>query len=490
MNLYKKEYFKTNTFLVIQFIFFSSVTFVLFFSNLSNYFLADDFWYLLKISKRSWFFAISQFYSHFDPLPVVLNKIIFTMWKFSPVPYRALLYLLHSLLCVVVFMVSVKLFELFSKDQDKNFVFIKSLLCSGIFSIMYIHTENILYINGHHEVLFSLFFLIALYFYLAYKQNGAIKNKLWLIIFFIFALCSKENTMVFLLLIISVEVFFFKTKLMSFFKNYYALPVISVGYLILRIILYDEQRLGLLYSTKISDIIIESIKNIFFTFTAFIFSLNFIQIKDIFREHQSNFIYSLDALIKLYPAAVLVIILTIAIYILIFIKRNKLINFGFLFIFITIVPFMWLAGYERYLYLPSFGFVLLAGETFGNLLKSDFYKYFAVILLSFFFIYNIYCIMEKKENYTKASEIALNGVNEIVRVSAVLPLNSDVYFRNLPDNYNGAWIFRDGVQYFPELYLNRIDLKFNKIYEDDIYTNEYQNVFVFNYDNGILKLEK
>lgn len=489
MNFAEGKYFKTNNFLIPLFIFFFSVTFVLFYSSLNNYFLADDYWYLLKISKRSWLFALTQFYSHFDPLPILINKIIFAIWKFSPMPYRLLLFLAHSVFCVLVYVTSIKLFNIFSEDQ--NYIYIKSLMCAVIFSIMFIHTENIIYINAHHEMLFSVFFIAALFFYAVYKQNRSRKNRFLLNMFFMFALLSKENAMIFLILIITSEFIFFRSKFIAFIKNYYSLLVIFVFYLIIRIILYDEQKLGLMYSTRLFDILVESIKNIFFTFTAFIFSLDFIQIKDLFKAHKSNFVYLIADLITLYPITFFAIILTIAIYIVILIKRNKIINFGFLFIFITIIPFMWLVGYERYLYLPSFGFALLSSEYLGNLYikKKSIYKNFVIVLLSFFFIYNIYSSMVKKENYEKASEIAFNGINEIVKASTDLPLNSDVYFRNLPDNYNGAWIFRDGVPYFSELYLNRIDLKFYKIYEEDVHTDLDKNIFVFNYNSGKLTLE-
>ena len=491
MKFFKPEYLVKKYSYLVLFVIFSSVTFILFYSSLNNFFLADDFWYLLKISKRSWLFSLTQFYSHFDPLPVLLNKVIYSVWDFSPVPYRALLFIGHAISCVVVYKISAELFVSFDEDKSLTRIQIKSLLCSAIFCLMQIHTESIIYINGHHEMAFSVFVLISFYFYLAFKNYNNKKNKALIYVFFILAFLSKENAVIFLPVIIVMELIFYRVKFMPALKNFYPLAIIAAVYTAVRIFLYNDQRLGLSYSFKILDVLSESIKNILFTLTAFIFSLDFIRLKEVYRSCQENLICVAANLAGKYPTGLAAILLTILIYLALVLKRSKIINIGMLFILVTVIPFMWLAGYERYLYLPSVGFALIAGQYLGNIYFQGpaYKKFLASILLICFFAYNVYSIEGKKENYRIASGIAYVGINEIIRVSTPLPLNSDVYFRNLPDNYNGAWIFRDGVQYFAELYLNRTDLSFNKIYGEDVHTDLSKNVFVFNYSNGKLNLE-
>ena len=264
MILNAGEYFKKKYFIFFLFSFFFLVTFALFYSNLNNYFLADDFWYLLKISKRSWLFCLTQFYSHFDPIPVLLNKIIFSVWAFSPAPYRLLLFIGHAFSSALVYKICVELYGVFSKDSNQSNVHEKSLICAVVFFIMHIHTENIIYINGHHEMLFSIFFLVSFYYYLTFNRNHKFSDKLLLNVFFILALLSKENAVIFLPLIILIELLFFRKKPPLVFKNYYSIAVIVFLYSLLRILLYDNEKLGLTYSFRFSDILAETFKNIFF----------------------------------------------------------------------------------------------------------------------------------------------------------------------------------------------------------------------------------
>lgn len=461
----------------------------LFYTSLNNFFLADDFWYLLKISKRSWTFALTQYFSHFDPVPVFFNKLIFSFWGLNPLPYRLLLVFIHSAVCAVSFALSYKIFSVFG---DSRFALPKAFLCSLIFSVMYIHTENILYINGHHEAFFTLFSLTALYFYFDFRQNNANSNKILFYVFFALALCSKGNAIMMLPIVFISELYFFKSDLKGFIKKFYVLFLSVLLYLIIRILVYDTGKIGVEFKPEFVSIITESIKNIIFAFTSFIFSLDFINIRDIYRQNNAGFYEVILSLIRQYPFAIAAVLLSAVIYLLIYLKRNKVITFGFIFIIVNMLPFMWIVSYERYLYLASFGFALLLAESFYLLYSSKkvVYKYSVLIILSLFLAYNVYNLCIKKENYNIASRISENGISEIVKVTSGLPGNSTVYLRNLPDNYNGAWIFRDGWQYFPELFLNRTDLTFHKIYGETAYTNETENTYVFNYENGILKLEK
>lgn len=474
---------------LIIFVFVLIFTSGLFYTSLSNFFLADDFWYLLKISKRSWAFALTQYFSHFDPVPVFFNKLIYSIWGLNPLPYRVLLLLVHATVCTVSFALSYKIFSVFGNSKAAAG---KSILCAVIFSVMYIHTENILYINGHHEAFFTLFSLTALYFYFDFRQNNILSNKIFFYLFFILALCSKGNAIIILPLVFVAEIFFFKSGVKSFFKQFYMLLLFALLYILNRTFIYDPGKIGVEFKPALSTIIPESIKNIIFAFTSFIFSLDFIKIRDIYKQNDSGFFDVITNLLQQYPFAFAAILSSVIIYLFIYIKRNQVISFGLIFILISMIPFMWIVSYERYLYLPSFGFALLLAECIYLLYSSQkvILKYSVMFVLPVFLFYNIYNLYIKKENYNIASRISENGINEIVRVTSGLPQNSTVYLRNLPDNYNGAWIFRDGWQYFPELFLNRTDLIFHKIYGETAYTNEIENTYVFNYENGILKPEK
>ena len=328
-----------------------------------------------------------------------------------------------------------------------------------------------------------------MYFY--WKKYPDKQNIFVLTLLFACALLSKENAISFLLLVLVLEFFVFRNIFALILKRYYSLFIVSGFYFLLRMFL-KTQISGLEVSNRVTSIISEVIKNIIFSFTAFLFSLNFIAIKEIYKGQNINFINTLLSLIKIYPLSLILILCSIFLFVFLFIKRNKTINFGFIFIFLTILPFIWLTGYERYLYLPSFGFVLILTESFYYLYKKNkIFKVAAIGILSAFIVYNIYNIETREDNWKIASDISINTIENIQKLTSGFPPQSTVYFRNLPDNYNGAWIFRDGIQYIPELVLKRSDIRFSRIFDEDDYkTDLNKNIYIYNYNNGEFIPEK
>ncbi|MGH2575126.1 MAG: hypothetical protein ACRDFC_05425, partial [Ignavibacteria bacterium] len=185
------------------------------------------------------------------------------------------------------------------------------------------------------------------------------------------------------------------------------------------------------------------------------------------------------------PYVIFIIIIVFLFYIIILRKRDKIINFGVLFMFITIIPFIWLVGYERYLYLPSFGFTLLIFYLIFDMAnRSRIAKNTAIALTIILFSYNVFSLLQKNETWDTAAKESQSIVIQMKDISSSVPPDSYVYFRNLPDNYKGAWIFREGVKYIPRLVLKRTDLKFYKIYGEDIRTDASKKIFVYDYRNG------
>lgn len=492
MTVPQKNFFKTKLFPIILFVFYFIISSSLFFRSLDNYFVADDFIILLTVSKNTLLSIFSHMNFHFTPIPIFFYKIIYNIWDLNPIPYKIFLIFINSLNCVLVFSISKNLFSIFPhKDNNENTIIYKSLLSSFIFCLMFSHTETIIYFSCHHEILFTFFYLCALNIYLYGKQYPDKQKIILIIIFFICSLLSKENAVSFFILVLVLEIFIFHNKLLIVLKSYFSLIIVSGSYFLLRILL-KTQISGLEMSNRFTGIISETVKNIIFSFTAFIFSLNFIAIKEIYKGHNINYTDTLVSLLKYYPFSVILIIFSIFLFVLLFIKRNKIINFGFLFISLTILPFVWLTGYERYLYLPSFGFALILTESLYYFYKKkNAYKMIVMLILSVFIVYNVYNIQEREYNWKKASDICKNAIEEIQKLSADFPPNSKVYFRDLPDNYNGAWIFRDGIQYVPDVILKRNDLFFSRVFEEDtVRTNLNNNIYIFDYYNGKLTLEK
>ena len=428
---------KNSFFYIYLFGFFILLTFLLYFPSLNNFFVLDDFIRLKAISAGS----MSENF-HFFPVPLIIYRIIYLIFGLNPVPVRILNIIINSLVCVLVYNLSFKIFQKYDKANNAQIIFLNAFLCSLLFAVHYIHVETIIYFSELHELLYTLFYVLGIISYLKFSEDSRLKNLFLLILFYLLSLLSKETAVSFLLLLFLGEIFLFKHKIQYFFRTFYPLLIITAGFILFRYFVFPSME-KLEYSFNIIVIISESLKNIIFTFTAFLASLDFSYIKNIYKGNNSNLIESIKIFAVTYPAVLIFVSVSFIFYSVIFIKRDKIIYCCFVFIFVAISSFAWLAGYERYLYLPSIGLCIMVVHFFSKVTSGNqFAEKVSIILLIFFFAYNIYNLKQKEVNWSIASQISFNTVFQIVNLSKELPPGSEVYFKNLPGDYKGAWILR------------------------------------------------
>jgi|GEM_PF-3464989 len=473
---------KQNKFFNIYlFCFFTLLTFLFYSQSLNNFFVLDDFIRLKAISHG----AFSENF-HFSPFHLLVYRIIYYFFGFNPVPVRILNIIINSLICVLVYKLSFKLFENFDIESNDKIKFWKSFLCSLLFAVHYIHVETVIYFSELHELLYTLFYVLGLIAYLKYSEDKKFSNLIFIIIFYLLCLLSKETAVSFLLCLFFGEILLYKHKITDFFKQFYSLILITAAFILIRYLAFSNLD-KLEYSFNIFTIISEILKNVIFTFTAFLTSLDFTYIKDIYKGNNSNLVESFKMILNVYPAVLIYVFISCIFYIIIIIKRDKIIYLSFAFIFITISSFAWLAGYERYLYLPSIGFCIMIVHFFFKVTKIKKYaKNTAIILLIIFIVYNIYNLKQKKANWDIASQISFKTVSQIVNLTKDLPAGSEVYFKNLPGDYKGAWILRDGIHEIPELFVKRNDIKFYYEYEMPDEKKSDKMIYIYTYPGDIL----
>ncbi|MCI0449231.1 MAG: hypothetical protein L0Y79_05500 [Chlorobi bacterium] len=482
---------RLSDFLLSDFLLFSFyliITFLLYASSLSNYFVLDDFVRLKAASEGS----LSENF-HFFPVPLLVYRIFYLIFGLNPVPVRILHIIINSVVCFFVFKLSYRLFEHFDKDTyadkdaDDKTKLLKSFLCSFLFCVHYIHVETIVYFSELHEMFYSLFYITGLYAYICYRKSNKPAYLIYVFALYSASLLSKETAVSFIGCIFWGEVFLFKSTFYQFLKKYYILFIITFLFLASRYFLFP--RLDLLQvSFDLIVILAETFKNIIFTFTAFIVSLDFMLIKDIYKLNNANYVQTFLDVAKQYPLALLGISVSVIIYVLILKKRDKITYISLIYILITIASFVWLAGYERYLYLPSAGFCILLIHYLFKISKENVFKEkIIMVILALYFTYNMYNLEMKESQWIRASEISQSAVSRILDLTRDLPADSKVYFKNIPGEYKSAWVLRYGIHEIPELFLNRKNLFFYYISERpaDFRTNE-SNVYVYDYYQDIL----
>lgn len=458
------------------FVFFSVLTFILYYSSLNNFYVLDDFTMLRAASEGALF---ANF--HFFPLPLLIYRLVYLLFGQTPVPLRIISYIINALMCVVVFRFSLKVLAVFLNEMLEEKKIVISFVASLLFCVHYIHVETVIYFSELHELLYSLFYLLGLYTYLLYRSNSRKLVLYSVFLFYLLCIVSKETAVTFIACIMFSELFIFKSSFKSMLRSYWPLLFITIGFISARLIFFPSLNL-LSMPGSAATVVAEVIKNYIFSFTAFIVSLDFYSIKEMYRSNNSNLFSTLRIVAYNYPYAVAGVAVSFAVYYLMLKKFIKLRYTLIIFSIITISSFAWLAGYERYLYLPSVGFcLLLVVFLFNNTALNTFNKKPLFIIIAATIAYNVYSLKSKETEWITASAISEKAVTRIVEITRELPPGSRVYFSRLPGEYKSAWILRFGIGEIPVLFLKRNDIEFYYMYQKPENKTNDKNVYVYDY---------
>lgn len=475
MKLFNQQVYNSKLFSFYLFIFFSTVTMIFYFSSLNNFYVLDDF-VRLRVASEG---ALSENF-HFFPIPLLTYRIIYLLFGAAPVPLRVLNYLLNGLMCVMVFKFAILLMKMFMTDISEKKIFVSAFISALYFCVHYVHVETIVYYSELHEMFYSIFYFVGLYQYLKFKYE---KKRIYLFyVFLSYLMCilSKETAVTFILCITLLDLLYFKERAGTILVNYYPLAVITIAFVLVRYFFFPS--LDVLNKPEsFGFIIAEIIKNYTFSFTAFIFSLDFIHLKNIYKTNNQNYAEMLFNVWNNYAMAVVAIAFSIVIYISVLVKKIRVQYFLFTFVVIVISSFAWLTGYERYLYLPSAGFCIMITIFFSDLKIVKKYSYSVLyIVFSMIFAYNIFYLEYKESQWITASEISRKTVHRIIEVTKDLPKGSVVYFKNLPGEYKSAWVLRYGIHEIPNLFLKRDDIEFLYFYQKS-HKLEGENIYEYEY---------
>lgn len=389
--------------------------------------------------------------------------------------------MLNAAMCISVFRFSLLMLNMYTTTLSKNRILFISFTASLLFCLHYIHVETIVYYSELHEILYSIFYLNGLICYFLYKKDMKSRQFWLMVIFYTLCILSKETAATLVLFIAVSELMFFKTGLLQLVKRYYPLALVTAAFVLTRYLFFPSMDV-LNRPESILSVVSEIIKNLVFSLTGFFFSMDFVFLKDIYREHNTNILSSISSIAKLYPSALLMILASLVLYVLIFLRTDKLKLVISAFVIISILSYAWLAGYERYLYLPSAGLCLLIVYYLSSLKALNaFYKIPLFTIFAVMLLYNIVNLQQKESNWIEASAISQKTVSRIVDLTSSLPPGSKVFFKDLPAQYNGAWILRYGVQEVPFLFMNRNDIKFYYFYQKPYIPLDGLNEYEYDY---------
>src|SRR5260221_1021124 len=424
-------------------------TYALFWSNISRFFIGDDFVWL-KWAVTSSFSDVPKYFTQasgffYRPLPKMLMLLFYSVFSFQPQGYHVVSLILHSCMGVGIYILSKIIF--------KNRLW--AFFIAVIFLFLPVHGENIFWISSLSIQLSSVFILFGLIAYLKSQMQSSWKSKiafLWSIIFSILALLSYELAIVIPLLFCIANIFVFGKVTLKVLLRLIPFVVLDITYVILRVVTHALNSGGD-YSYSIPHLLPNVFGNLLGYLGLFVFGEGWLPLYT-----------NLRIMLKVHVALV-VIVLLCAILISIFViwkkkiwktwkLKNNILFFSCSFMGISLLPYLGLGNIaERYGYLASVGFVMLACVIAQKILLTITHlsKVWKCIIIGSVLI--LVGVWYGKENirslreWATASKITYEALGYFKIEKDGSQEGNTFYIVNLPIRRGNAWIFPTG---FPQ----------------------------------------
>jgi len=335
----------------------------------------------------------------YRPIRSVIYTINYQIWDLNVFGYHLNSILLHFIVTLLFYFITLKL------TNKTLFSFIVALL----FAVHPIHVARITNMTAAFDVFGILFLLLAMFFYIIYTDKSKKKYFYFSIIFYLLALFSTEEAITFILLLLLYDFCFnhainfrnFKLLL----KKYTPYIVLTIFYLVIRFLVLGQiGRSETYFEQSIYGTVLTTIK-IFVEYIIILFIPISITIERVVKFETT--LLSISFILSL------IVLLFIFFFFLRSYQKSKIVFFSIGWFFITLLPFSNIFPQltimaDRYLYLPSFGFILLLTFFLFQVINVPMIKKYSKHILIIFvllitFSYTIILIKtnsEWKDNFT------------------------------------------------------------------------------------------
>ena len=411
---------------------------LIYWMTLDNFFVSDDFDWILIGRDGSWWrpFIGNYFGQHglggsFRPLVAVLFKSIYAISS-APIAFHLVQVFFYALSAWLIW----KLITLYSSNFSKI-----GLVASVVYLIMPHHVEAVAWIAGIADPIVVSCFLGSLYLYLKFDREYSNWSYFFALILFGLGLGFKESILTLPLVLFGYE--FILKRNFNIFKIFYRqiwFYLLAVGYLV-----YRKWAIGLVAGYYGREQLLlrpmEWLKML----------INLDVINFIFGQTRILVIDWLMQYWFLYLGA-LIIALLILLYNFIKNKSGEIVFIVYSWLSTcTIVLPLGISNLndegERYALMPSIFVAILIGIIIYNLyeivklnlIKKILFSLVVLILVGYYSYFNI----QKQLAWNSAS----NKTQEIIESGLGLDFGGykKIYFVGLPDNYQGAPILRNGI---------------------------------------------
>ena len=351
------------------------VSFSVYSNAIFNGFVIDDIYQVVEnpwikdikyipeiFSKGVWEFEGRES-NYYRPLMYVIYMFTYYIFGIKSSGFHIVNILFHAGVSVLVFFVTSEIFRKFYHSDSASF-FSLPFVAAILFATNPIHTEPVTWVAGILDLSFTFFYLLSFYLYIRSGDSDKSSKKFYLlsVVSFLFAAFCKEPALTLIIILIGYDWILRKQKVYSFQYSKRYIPYIIVAgiYLIAR---FYSLRGFAPVTGNITLTAYQWVINVPFLFIKSIGKLLFptnLNVWHIF--HPINSLFDIKGIASLIVGIVFLWFIYLAA------RKNKVVFLGLVFIVVPLLPTFYApalsqgfdnAFTERYLYLPSFGFVLL-----------------------------------------------------------------------------------------------------------------------------------
>ena len=451
MNFFKKNHQLEDFSIWLIFLF---VALLVFGQILNNFFVSDDFHWLViaRDTQITWQIFLTNYLGTHDggsynPFLVLIFKFFYSLFNTNYFGYHLLSIVLHASNGFLLYVLAQKIFQLSGLKNFKKLAWL-----AGVLFLLYpIHVEVISWLAAWPHLWVTFFYLLSLVCYFSFRlcsrsstfrQNKAWSKLIYSVLFFILALLTKEIAISLPLVLMIWEMYFYSSPE----KNKNNKPYLLIYFAILALFLLLRYfSIGLVFgyyaSSKLSFSYLDWTANLA-AFGGDFISFGFLR----------TIIYK--AIYHYKESIVIVVLATLAFYFLMTLLKKKTLAATSLIALLFILAPVLVTGLhrssfggERYLYLATSFFVI-----FLVVLLKDFkinFK-FSIALLFVFVILSLGINIYKLSIWNEASSLS----QQIVTSYKDLNTTNGQNFLTvaLPDNLMGAEVFRNNLNQALEIY--------------------------------------
>jgi len=341
--------------------------------------------------------AIKGITNYYRPLMHTIYTFTYSIFGLQPWGFHLVNVIFHSGVSILVFLIASNLLK---EYQTINYFF-PPLVAAVWFAVHPIHTEVVAWIAGIPELSFTFFYLLSFYLYILATEKDLLSTWAYSISvasFFLATLC-KEPALTLPILLVAYDYGSNKISLsrrpFKHLKLY--IPYLIAGCIYMSMRAYALEGFAPLQRhSELSNY--QLVINVFPLFIQYLQKLVLpIDLNAHYILHPISSIIELRGLVSFFLTTAFIVCLFVAV------KKNKAVLLCLLLIVVPLLPTLYIPALgkntfaERYLYLPSVGFVILLALIVARMITSR-PKSATPIILGFLIITALYSVGTIKRN--------------------------------------------------------------------------------------------